>query len=46
MMPIIITALLVSLGILLQADLPPDDTDYYATAFVWMFIALLISVLK
>ena len=45
-MPIIITALLVTLGIALQDDLPPDDIDYYATAFVWMFIALLISVLK
>ena len=45
-MQIIITALLVTLGIALQADLPPDETDYYATAFVWMFIALLISVLK
>jgi len=43
---ILIAGCLVVLGIMLQADLPPDDTDYYATAFVWMFIALLINVLK
>jgi hypothetical protein len=45
-MSIIITLLLVSLGIILQSDIPPGDTDYYTTAFIWMFIALLISVLK
>lgn len=33
-MSIIITLLLVSLGIILQSDLPVDDTDYYTTAFV------------
>jgi hypothetical protein len=45
-MRIIITLLLVSLGTILQSDLPAGDTDYYATAFIWVFVALLISILK
>ncbi len=48
-MPILITALLVTLGVILQADIPATtegEADYYATAMVWLFVALLISILK
>lgn len=45
-MTVLIAGCLVVLGIILQSDIPPGDSEFYAGALVWLFVAFLFSLLR
>ena len=45
-MRILIIAVLLSLGLVLQDQIPETESGFYSSVMIWLFVALLFSLSK